>query len=264
MSKGFLWFAQNNDTTDYVELSIRLAKSIKKWNRENSVCVITDEKSKFEHEAVDVVQVLEEDDASEHKIKWANEHKACWWTPFEYTIKLEADVLWTANTDWWWYHLWQHDLVFSVDCRNYKDQVVKETPYRNLFKRNHLPNIYNGLMYFRKSERSKKFFELAEQITYKWNEVKEHMLINCHDTYPSTDVVFALAYRILDPTNQHLIDYEWFKFLHHKPGVNNLDWVKDQNNFLFPNKSGDAYYLGERRVSRPWHYFDKEINVRDF
>ena len=90
------------------------------------------------------------------------------------------------------------------------------------------------------------------------------MLINCHDTYPSTDVVFALAYRILDPTDQHLIDYEWFKFLHHKPGVNNLDWVKDQNNFLFPNRSGDAYYLGERRVSRPWHYFDKEINVRDF
>ena len=29
MSRGFLWFAQNNDKTDYVELSITLAKSIK-------------------------------------------------------------------------------------------------------------------------------------------------------------------------------------------------------------------------------------------
>ena len=28
MSKGFLWFAQNNSKTDYVELSIKLAKSI--------------------------------------------------------------------------------------------------------------------------------------------------------------------------------------------------------------------------------------------
>ena len=56
MSKGFLWFAQNNDKTDYVELSITLAKSIKKMESRQQVCVITDEKSKFEHEAVDVVK----------------------------------------------------------------------------------------------------------------------------------------------------------------------------------------------------------------
>jgi len=35
MSRGFLWFAQNNNTTDYVELSIRLAESIKEWNKVN-------------------------------------------------------------------------------------------------------------------------------------------------------------------------------------------------------------------------------------
>ena len=29
MSKGYLWFAQNNDKTDYVKLSISLAESIK-------------------------------------------------------------------------------------------------------------------------------------------------------------------------------------------------------------------------------------------
>ena len=32
MSKGFLWFAQNNDKVDYVEISIKLAESIKKHN----------------------------------------------------------------------------------------------------------------------------------------------------------------------------------------------------------------------------------------
>ena len=31
MSKGYLWFAQNNIKTDYVELSIKLAESIKKY-----------------------------------------------------------------------------------------------------------------------------------------------------------------------------------------------------------------------------------------
>jgi hypothetical protein len=203
MSKGFVWFAQNNDQVDYVKLSIELAKSIKQFNKENKVCVITDENSKFQNEAVDIVKVLKQDDSHTHKIKWANEYKVFDITPFKYTIKLEADMLWTINTDWWWHYLWQHDLVFSVNCRNYRDKIVQDTVYRQLFVKNKLPNIYNGLMYFRKSKQSQKFFQLTEYITKNWSEVKTKMLINCHDKYPSTDVVFALAYRMLDPTNKN-------------------------------------------------------------
>ena len=262
MSKGFLWFAQNNDKTDYVELSIKLANSIKRFNKQNHVCVITDAKSKFENKAIDMVKVLKQDDCAEHKTKWANEWKAFDMSPFTHTIKLEADMLWTTNTDWWWYHLWQNDLVFSVDCKNYRDQTIKDTTYRQIFIKNQLPNIYNGLMYFRKSKQAQKFFKFAKYITDNWTKVKTTMLINCHDKYPSTDVVFALAYRMLDPTNTKLIDYEWFKFIHHKPAIHNLTNVRDHNQYLYPNKTGDAVYLGERRLSRVWHYFDKELNVR--
>ena len=42
MSKGFLWFCQNTDKVDYVKCSIELAKSIKKFNKENNICVVTD------------------------------------------------------------------------------------------------------------------------------------------------------------------------------------------------------------------------------
>jgi len=114
MSKGFVWFAQNNDKTDYVKLSIKLARSIKRFNKQNKICVITDEKSKFENKAIDIVKILKQDDSAEHKTKWANEWKAFNLTPFTHTIKLESDMLWTINTDWWWYHLWQNDLVFSA------------------------------------------------------------------------------------------------------------------------------------------------------
>jgi len=262
MSKGFLWFAQNNDKTDYVELSITLAKSIKRWNKHNQICVVTDRKSKFENEYVDVVKVMRQDDSAEHEIKWANEYKAFDMTPFTHTIKLESDMLWTINTDWWWHHLWQHDLVFSVHCRDYRDNVIKETPYRKLFTRNHLPNIYTGLMYFRRSTRAQQFYDTARDIVKNWNDVKTRMLINCHDEYPSTDVVFALAYRIIDPTSQGLIDYDWFKFIHHKPAVNGTTMTKDQNNYLYPTKAGDAVYVGETRVSRVWHYHDKELHAR--
>ena len=170
MSKGFLWFAQNNNKTDYTELSITLAKSIKRWNKHNQVCVITDDVSKFESEHVDVVKVIAQDDSAEHDIKWANEYKAFDMTPFTHTIKLEADMLWTVNTDWWWYHLWQHDLVFSVDCFDYRGNVVEQTPYRKLFERNLLPNIYNGLMYFRRSKWAQRFYDTARNIVK--NKVK--------------------------------------------------------------------------------------------
>jgi len=262
MSRGFLWFAQNNSKTDYVKLSITLAKSIKRWNKHNQVCVITDEKSKFENEHLDIVKIMRQDDSAEHEIKWANEYKAFGMTPFTHTIKLESDMLWTINTDWWWYHLWQHDLVFSVNCFDYRGNIIKDTPYRKLFIRNNLPNIYNGLVYFRKSKKAQQFFNIASDIVANWNDVRTKMLINCHDKYPSTDVVFALAYRIMDPVSSGLIDYEWFKFIHHKPAVNGVSRIKDQNNYFYPNRSGDAVYVGETRVSRPWHYHDKELHDR--
>ena len=95
-----------------------------------------------------------------------------------------------------------------------------------------------------------------------WEQVKKQMLIACHDEYPSTDVVFALAYRLMDPTSRELIDYEWFKFIHHKPGVNKTTTARDQDELLYPNKSGNAVYIGEERISRVWHYHNKELHAR--
>jgi hypothetical protein len=117
-------------------------------------------------------------------------------------------------------------------------------------------------MYFRRSKKAQQFYNTARDIVNNWNDVKTDMLINCHDQYPSTDVVFALAYRIMDPTSEALIDYDWFKFIHHKSGVNNTMRAKDQNEYLYPNRSGDAVYIGETRVSRVWHYHDKELHAR--
>ena len=267
MSKGFLWFAQNNDTTNYVELSIKLAESIKRWNKQNKICVITDANSRFESIHVDVVKVLQKDSSETHDIKWANEHKAFELTPFTHTIKLEADMLWTQNTDWWWYHLWQHDLVFSVDCFDYKNSVVKDRFYRRLFWRNDLPNIYNGLTYFRRSQKAKKFFDLCGAITQNWEKVRKEILFACTDRYPSTDVVYALAYKILDPVHKELIDYPWFKFIHNKDMIQ-APWAKNVNQYLMPISLQDKLILGGQRLNRPWHYHDKktleQLNERTF
>ena len=141
MSRGFLWFAQNNDTTDYASLSIELARSIKSFNRDNNVCVIVDGNTALKSEYIDQIIVLKDDASANSQIKFGNEHKAFRLSPFTHTIKLEADMLFTANVDWWWHYLCQHDLVFAINCRNYKDKIVTSTPYRRLFHVNHLPDV---------------------------------------------------------------------------------------------------------------------------
>lgn len=259
MSKGFLWFAQNNNTTDYAKLSVGLAKSIKLVNRDNNVCVIVDKNTSLNSEYIDQVIVLKDDASANAETKFSNEYKAFRLSPFTHTIKLEADMLFTANTDWWWHYLCQHDLVFAVNCRNYKDKIVKNTPYRRLFQLNHLPDIYNGLTYFRRSKRAMKFFDICQLITENWTAVREQLLINCHDPYPTTDVVYALAYRIIDPFNNNLIDYPWFKFIHGKSSVNEITVAADQYNYLYPVKLSDRIYLGGKRLDRIWHYHDKKL-----
>ena len=153
--------------------------------------------------------------------------------------------------------------MFSVDCFDYRSNIVKDTMYRKLFVRNYLPNIYNGLMYFRRSKEAQKFYKIAESIVQNWQQVKSQILVACHDEYPSTDVVFALAYRIMDPTARDLIDYDWFKFIHNKADVHGLSRFANHNDYLMPNISEDKIYVGETRVSRVWHYHDKELHARN-
>jgi len=258
MSKGFIWICQNTDATDYIKCSIELARSIKQHNQENKICVLVDNQSIFESKHVDMVRVLPKDHSVDHAQKFANEYQVFAQSPFTHSIKLEADMLWTGNTDWWWYHLWQHDLIFSVNCLNYRNQTVVDTTYRKIFTLNNLPNIYNGLTYFRRSQQAKKFFLLCQQLAENWSQVRDNLLINCHDAYPTTDVIYALAYKIMDPTNEQLIDYPWFKFVHGKPTIN-LSPIANCNNYLYPVRLEDRLYLGGRRLTEVWHYHDKNI-----
>jgi hypothetical protein len=83
-------------------------------------------------------------------------------------------------------------------------------------------------------------------------------LINCHDAEPTTDVVYALANKMLDPLQENKIEYEWFNFVHNKNNVNGLDPVYNNNKFLQTYRVGDAVYLGGYRQSRVWHYYEKD------
>ena len=170
MDRGYVWFAQNNSTTDYIELSKLLADSIKKHNKHNQVCIITDKA--IEYKNFDKVVLLKEDFSEEQEWKMNNEWQVFNLTPFKHTIKLEADMLFTTNTDWWWNYLHQHNMVFSYHCRCYRDTTITRTPYRKLFERNNLPDVYNGLTYFRKSRQAQTFYNLCKDIMLNWPAIR--------------------------------------------------------------------------------------------
>ena len=249
--RGYVWLAFGDA---YIEASNKLASSIKSHNRHNQICVITDKQSIDKFKNGDKTVQFE----GVSKGKFEKEWQVFKLSPFTHTIKLEADMIFTSSTDWWWNYLHQWDMVHSYDCRNYKDDVVKNTKYRKLFDQNDLPNVYSGLHYFRKSIWSMQFYLVCKNITTNWNYVRDHCLKNCFDEEPTTDVVYALANKMLDPLQIMKVDYDWFKFVHNKNDVNGLPPVYKNNDFLQTYKQDDALYLGGHRQSRIWHYHEKD------
>ena len=257
MDKGYTWFALNNANTDYIELSRYLADSIKKHNKDASTCIITNEK--VEYKEFDHVVVLQNDYSKEQEWKLNNEWQVFELTPFKHTIKLEADMLFTENTDWWWNYLCQNNMIFSYDCRNYKDELIKETLYRNLFKSNDLPNVYSALTYFRKSKEAQIFFNVCKDITLNWQKVRDKMLVNCHDQQPTTDVVYALALKIIDPLQIKEIRHDWFTMMHNKNNVNRISEAFKNDQYLYTMNVEGNLYSGCHRQSRVLHYHNKAL-----
>ena len=260
MLKGFLWYALNNDKHDYMQMSYLLAKSIKTHCKINSVCVITntDKVPASLRKIADHVRIMKQDDSEHEEWKLGNEYKSLALTPYTHTIKLEADMLATANIDFWWYFLCQHNMVFSHDCYDYKGKRINKGHYRKLWEYNNLPNIYSGLTYFRKSKEAQKFFEICKFIYKNWEYVKENILIRCHDKNATTDMVFSLACKIADPLQNRKIDYDWFKFVHNKDHINDIPDDRDSMRYLNPIFHEGDVWLGNYRQHRMLHYHNKK------
>tara|TARA_A100001011_G_scaffold218467_1_gene226402 strand:+ start:320 stop:1147 length:828 start_codon:yes stop_codon:yes gene_type:complete len=262
MSRGFVWFCLRNKKTDYVALSEQLGASIKKNNKHNNTCIITNDHMLQIPGAVknvDDVVLLPKDFSINEQWKLSNEWQVFNLSPYTHTIKLEADELIVSNIDNWWNILMEKDLVLSYDCFNYKREVVKTNKYRKLFAENSLPNVYSGLSYFRKSLIAEKFYHVCKLLTLNWEFVKENILVNCHDSLPTTDVVYALASKIIDPLQLDKLDYEFFKLTHNKHNINKLHHSFDNDVYLHPKIIKDKVYVGGFRQTGVWHYHNKKL-----
>ena len=219
MSKGILCLAQNNGEVDYIKLAYLQRLSLRLTNPHLPYALITDSSSaaqltEEQRHAFDHVIVLQHDQAHDQTWKQRNEYQLFAYSPFRETIKVEADLVFTRSIDHWWHSLRKRDVVISTGCVDHKGRTGTSRAYRKLFDINHLPDIYSGLMYWRRSHLAYAFFEAVQEIHLQWSTVQKN-LIACYDP-GSNDVVFALAVLLFGEENCTLPALDFFRMAHLK------------------------------------------------
>jgi hypothetical protein len=259
--QGFLTFAQNTDV-DYLQLAYVQAMAIKLTMSGSQYAVIVDkqtlEKVTDQHRHVfDYVIELPEDYAEKEHWKLSNEWQVFYLTPFKETIKLESDLIFTRSIEHWWPAFRLRDLVLSTGCRDYQQRLSSNRTYRRLFDDNELPDVYNGLMYFRYSQTAAEFFWYAEWIFKNWNYIRDNLLKNCRDESPTTDVVYALTAKILGVERCTLPSIDYINFVHMKPAINGFSEASNWTDSVMSETDLPMIRINNVNQYHPVHYHEK-------
>lgn len=222
--QGFLTIAQNSESADYLQMAYLQAMSIKLTMPGSRYAVIVDAATKDkvtdQHRKVfDYVIDLPTDYAANQTWKLNNEWQVFWLTPFKETIKLEADIVIPRSIDHWWITFRLRDVVLSLGTRDYTDKPAKSRQYREAFDANALPDVYNGLMYFRYSATASAFFGLAKQVFLNWPAVAKE-LTRVPDSAATTDMAYAVVCKIMGLEKTTIPTADFLNFVHMKPAIN--------------------------------------------
>ena len=258
--QGYFTFAQNTDKVNYLELAYAQAVSIKNTQTINQYAVAVDAETKKlitnEHKSVFdyIVDICNPDSHA-----MSNEWQAWHLTPFKETVKLESDILFTVNVDHWWTGMRLQEVCFTTKIRNYEGNTSNERAYRKLFDQNDLPDIYTGMYYFRFGRTSMELFQLAKAIYANWPVFRDELLKNCREDTPSTDVVFAVAAKILgvELCTNPALDYP--SFVHMKGAVNGLALAANWQDVYHAELHNNNLMINFTRQTWPVHYYQKDF-----
>lgn len=242
MDKGFVIMAQGDD---YVKCAKALELNIKHVMPDAKVTIITTEMLPYGDQAPDTNWKLQND--------W-QVYEA---SPYEYTIKLESDMYLPRSIDYWWDVLHERDVVINTKIRNVKQELTSIMPYRNFIVDNNLPNTYNAITYFRKSELAEKFFAIIRDVFENWEDYKT--ILKCNkDELATTDWAYAIACHILGEENTTLPQFNDLSMVHMKQFINNLPSERWTDVFV-PELSANSFRINTIAQMYPVHYHIKDF-----
>lgn len=217
MNKGYVIMAQNTKNVNYIDCAEALSISIKKVMPDSNVTILTTDLLPYGDLAVD----------SDWKL--INDWQVYEASPYEYTIKLEADMYIPCNIDYWWDVLKYKDICISTNIRDYKGNISDSRVYRKFIDNNKLPDVYNALTYFKKSQTANIFYKIVRDVFENWNMYKNSL--NCNiDEIATTDWAYSIACTILGEENTTMHSFKDFSMVHMKQYIINTiteDWTNE-------------------------------------
>lgn len=216
--RGYVIMAQNTKHVNYVECAEVLKASILHSNPNANVTIITEDKLPYG------------DLAPNSDWKLVNDWQVYEASPYDETIKLEADMLIPNNIDYLFDILNIKDVCVCNTIRDYKGVISDIRFYRGFIDNNKLPDVYNAITYFKKSEFAEKFFQTVRFIFDNWEEVRTNFICNV-DEPATTDWVYSIVCHVLGEENTTLpFKVKDFSMVHMKQMINNTcseDWTKE-------------------------------------
>jgi hypothetical protein len=236
--------AQDTDTTSYTRCAEVLCKSIKRVMPEANVTIVTTDMLPYG------------DLAKDSDWKLINDWQVYEASPYDYTIKLEADMYIPRNIDHWWDVLSNRDVVVSKTIRDYKQEISKVRFYRRFIDENKLPDVYNAITYFKKSEVAQEFFNLVRDIFTNWEEYKKILRCNTEEI-ATTDWVYAIACHIMGE-EKTTIPFNEMSMVHMKPYINHLP-TENWTDTLIYECLPDQLRIQTFPQQYPFHYHVKNF-----
>jgi hypothetical protein len=210
MSQGVLLFAQNNHTIDYIKQAIFCAKKIKK-HLGLSVTIATDTPdylyktypyySKYIDDVVDLEweecsqkRVYQDGTMSNRNLEWRNHNRTTVYdiTPYDETIVMDTDFI-IGNK-----HLLN---IFDTDedfliVRDITDVNPERNTIFDKISDRSIDMYWATLFYFKKTERTKLFFDLVTHIKENW--LYYRLVYQIPNTMYRNDFSFSIAIHLMN------------------------------------------------------------------
>lgn len=245
MSRGFVIMAQNTEKTDYVKCAKVLEASIKRAMPDANVTIITTDMLPYG------------DQAPNSDWKLINDWQVYEASPYDETIKIEADMYIPRSIEHWWDILSINDVAICTTIRNFKGEISHNRAYRKFIDDNKLPDTYNAITYFKKSDTAKQFFAIVRDVFENWEDYKQLLKCNPQEE-ATTDWVYALASHIVGIEKTTLPGFTEFSMTHMKQFINDMpteDWTNTLVYECFPN----LIRINTCPQSYPLHYHTKNF-----
>lgn len=243
-SRGVLTFAYGKD---YQRMAFAQALSCRNHGVDMTVVVPVLE---FPH-LQEVANVVVFEDPVE-KFEW--ELQAFRLSPYEVTLKTDADLLWPTDCfmEGYFGFVERIDIASGVAC-DLSGTLVECEIYRQKELELGWPTFYSAVWGFNKSPKAKQFFDRSFQIYENWWALNSKI-----GGLPfTTDSVLSLAYfmEYAKATIPHGLS-----FIHAKEGVCG-PLMPDNWSASVPKAidlNGNVY-INNRKLSLPFHYYDKNF-----